>query len=117
MGFGGSIRRCALFAGASAIVLAVGIVAGTSSGRVPSASAAGTLHAVKVGTFQRAVYPAQAPGQPKLLFVVEQTGRVMVVDHGTTRTRPFLDIRNRVLAPGEPGGFAERGLLSIAFAP
>ena len=117
MGFGGSIRRCALFAGASAIVLAVGIVAGTSSGRVPSASAAGTLHAVKVGTFQRAMYPAQAPGQPKLLFVVEQTGRVMVVDHGTTRTRPFLDIRNRVLAPGEPGGFAERGLLSIAFAP
>jgi glucose/arabinose dehydrogenase len=117
VGIGGSIRRRALFAVGSALLLAAAIAAGSTSGPVPSARAAGPLHAIKLGTFQRPMYPAQAPGEPKLLFVVEQTGRVMLIDDGTALTRPFLDIRDRVLAPGEPGGFAERGLLSIAFPP
>jgi glucose/arabinose dehydrogenase len=117
VGIGGSIRRRALFAGGTALLLAAAIAAAVASGSVSNARAAGTLHAVKLGTFDRPVYPAQAPGEPHLLFVVAQTGQVRVIDHGTTLARPFLDIRNRVLAPGEPGGFAERGLLSIAFPP
>jgi glucose/arabinose dehydrogenase len=117
VGIGGTIRRRVLSAGGFALLLAGAIAASVTSGSVPSAEAAGTLHAVKLGTFQRPVYPAQAPGQPKLLFVVEQGGRVMVIDNGTTLTRPFLDIGNRVLSPGDPGAFAEQGLLSIAFPP
>lgn len=45
------------------------------------------------------------------LFVVEQTGRVLVLEGGTIREQPFLDVSEQV-----SGGF-EQGLLSIAFAP
>jgi glucose/arabinose dehydrogenase len=117
VGIGGSIRRRALFAGGSALLLAGVIAASATSGSVPSAEAAGTLHAVRLGTFQRPLYPAQAPGEPNLLFVVEQAGRVMVIDNGQKLARPFLDIRDRVRSPGDPGAFAEQGLLSIAFSP
>ncbi len=117
MGIGGCIRRRGLFAGGSALILALAIAAPAHSGSVPSAEAAGSLHAVTMGTFQRPVYPAQAPGEPRLLFVVEQAGRVMVIDDGQTLARPFLDIRDKVRAPGDAGAFAEQGLLSIAFPP
>jgi hypothetical protein len=52
-----------------------------------------------------------APGFPKLLFVVEQQGKVIVLRGGRRAARPFLDIRGLVSFEGE------RGLLSIAFPP
>jgi glucose/arabinose dehydrogenase len=66
----------------------------------------------QIGDFDRPVYVAGAPGFPKLLFVVEQPGRVAVLRGGHRLARPFLDIRGMV-------GYdeAERGLLSIAFPP
>jgi len=46
------------------------------------------------------------------LFVVEQNGRIRVIDpSGTLLPAPFLDIRNRVASGGE------RGLLGLAFNP
>jgi len=66
----------------------------------------------KVGDFEDPTYVAGAPGDPRLLFVVEQPGRVMVMNGGRRVGRPFLDIRSRVGYDG-----AERGLLSIAFPP
>ncbi len=45
------------------------------------------------------------------LFVVEQPGRIRIVERGASLSRPFLDIRDRVLAGGE------RGLLGLAFHP
>ena len=45
------------------------------------------------------------------LFLVEQSGRVWILEDGSVLDTPFLDIRNRVTSGGE------RGLLSIAFAP
>jgi glucose/arabinose dehydrogenase len=116
VGSRGSIRG-RVVAWAAALVLATAVVAGAARGPVPEAAARGTLGAVKLGTFDRPMYPAQAPGEPGLIFVVEQTGRVKLIDHGSTVAKPFLDIRDRVLAPGDPGGFVERGLLSIAFPP
>lgn len=74
--------------------------------------AGGTLALERIGEFDHPVYVAGAPGYPRLLFVVEQAGRVMLVDHGRRLSRPFLDIRDRV---GYDGG--ERGLLSVAFPP
>jgi glucose/arabinose dehydrogenase len=65
----------------------------------------------KVGNFRAPTYVAHAPGQPRLLYVVEQRGTVQVFDRGHVRAQPFLDIRGRVSAGGE------RGLLSIAFDP
>jgi hypothetical protein len=66
----------------------------------------------KIGQFDHPVYVTGAPGFPKLLFVVEQPGRVAVLSGGHRLSRPFLDIRGMV-------GYdeAERGLLSIAFPP
>jgi glucose/arabinose dehydrogenase len=65
----------------------------------------------RVGSFSSPVYVAGAPGFPRLLFVVEQQGKVIVLRGGRRQRRPFLDIRGLVSYGGE------RGLLSIAFPP
>jgi glucose/arabinose dehydrogenase len=65
----------------------------------------------KIGDFDQPVYVTGAPGFPKLLFVVEQPGRVVVLNGGKRRSRPFLDLR------AEVGYGGEQGLLSIAFPP
>ena len=116
VGIAGSIGARAALVGA-ALLLAAVVAAGATRGPVPEAQARGTLSAVQLGTFSRPMYPAQPPGEPKLLLVVQQAGRIAVIDNGTTLTHPFLDIRDRVLAPGEGGTNGERGLLSMAFAP
>jgi len=64
----------------------------------------------KIGTFDAPVYVTGAPGFPRLLFVVEQEGRIEVVEGGH-RAGTFLDLRDRVNYGGE------RGLLSVAFSP
>lgn len=65
----------------------------------------------RVGTFREPVYVAAAPGFPRLLFVVEQAGRIEVLRGGRRLRRPFLDISSLTRAEGE------RGLLSVAFPP
>jgi glucose/arabinose dehydrogenase len=52
-----------------------------------------------------------APAGDSRLFVVEQAGRVRIVENGELVDWPFLDITDRV------GSGGERGLLSIAFHP
>jgi glucose/arabinose dehydrogenase len=56
------------------------------------------------------LYVTAPPGDARL-FVVEQPGRVRIVEGGRLRERPFLDLTKRVRSGGE------RGLLSIAFHP
>lgn len=70
------------------------------------------LRAVGVARFDHPVEVKSAPGYPRLMFVVEQPGRVMVLRRGHKLARPFLDIASKVDYDG-----AERGLLSIAFPP
>jgi glucose/arabinose dehydrogenase len=65
----------------------------------------------RVGNFDNPTYVAGAPGFPKLLFVVEQPGKVEVLRGGHELSHPFLDVSGLV----DFGG--ERGLLSIAFPP
>ena len=57
------------------------------------------------------VHVAAAPGEPGRLYVVEQAGRIRVVEDGQVREEPFLDIVPDVSSGGE------RGLLSVAFHP
>ena len=45
------------------------------------------------------------------LFIVEQTGRIRILNSGSLVTTPFLDVSGRIIASGE------RGLLSMAFHP
>lgn len=100
-------ERWSLVAAAIVASLAVGLtlLAGGASGRTP------TLAKRSVGVFDAPIYIAHAPGAAGFLYVVEQTGRVRVIDHGTVRTQAFLNISGRISCCGE------RGLLSIAFDP
>jgi glucose/arabinose dehydrogenase len=52
-----------------------------------------------------------APAGDARLFVVEQPGRVRVVENGNLLPEPFLDLTDRVKYGGE------QGLLSVAFHP
>jgi glucose/arabinose dehydrogenase len=59
-------------------------------------------------------FAGHAPGDASRLFVVEQRGRILILDLGTNTVlgTPFLDIDSRVINTGN-----ERGLLGLAFHP
>jgi len=52
-----------------------------------------------------------APAGDARLFVVEQTGRIRIVENGQLRAEPFLDVSAKISTGGE------RGLLGLAFHP
>jgi len=52
-----------------------------------------------------------APAGDARLFVVEQPGRIRIVENGSLLPKPFLDLTRKV------GFGGERGLLSVAFHP
>jgi len=54
---------------------------------------------------------AASSSEPNRLYVVEQGGRIRVVENGRLRAEPFLDISRQVQSGGE------QGLLSVAFHP
>ncbi len=56
----------------------------------------------------------QVPGENRF-FVLEQFGRVRVIDNGKLRPAPLLDIRAKI--PNLHHDFDERGLLGIALHP
>lgn len=81
-----------------------------SAGSGPPEPATG-LRALQVATgLESPVHMASPPGDPRL-FIVEQAGRIRILEDGELLDTPFLDIRARVGAGGE------RGLLSVAFHP
>ncbi|MBK5219169.1 MAG: PQQ-dependent sugar dehydrogenase [Thermoleophilia bacterium] len=86
---------------------------GSASGTTSDAatSAKGGVALKKIGNFESPVYVSGAPGFPRLLFVVEQPGRIEVLRNGKRLAKPFLDLGG----PVQFGG--ERGLLSVAFPP
>jgi glucose/arabinose dehydrogenase len=111
------VRKLPLNALIAALLLSLALPAcGAAESPHPTATKAkaqgGGIGLKKVGSFDHPVYIAGAPGFPKLLFVVEQPGRVAVLRGGHTLPQPFLDISDTVGFDG-----AERGLLSIAFPP
>jgi glucose/arabinose dehydrogenase len=64
--------------------------------------------------FERPLDAAQAPGDARTWYVVEQAGRISRVIPGIAGwvRRPFLDITDRVTTAGN-----EEGLLGLAFSP
>ncbi|MBD0318216.1 MAG: PQQ-dependent sugar dehydrogenase [Thermoleophilia bacterium] len=56
-------------------------------------------------------HATSAPGDRARIYVVEQAGRIRVVEAGRVATRPFLDIVDQVASGGE------QGLFSVAFHP
>jgi hypothetical protein len=55
------------------------------------------------------------PAGDSRMFVIEQWGRVMIVEDGQLSGTPFLDIRNLIV--DRHPDFDERGLLGLAFHP
>jgi glucose/arabinose dehydrogenase len=108
------VPRLAAALGLCALIATVAVV---NAGRPPGAAASPAPRATDVkletvGSFDQPVYVDQPPsGADGLLFVVEQPGRIKVVQMASGDESTFLDIAGRVASGGE------RGLLSVAFAP
>ena len=95
-----AITACALAAVAYAVLPA-------SARQAPG----GNVGLQRIGGFDQPVYVTGAPGFPKLLFVVEQEGRIKVLHRGRKLRRSFLNIADLVRDS------YEQGLLSVAFPP
>jgi len=92
----------------------------SASGSNPSGSSAGpsgNLSSVRIALQSVAtgldspVFVGNAGDGSGRLFVIEQAGRIRIVQNGKLASQPFLDIRDRVSDGGE------RGLLGLAFHP
>jgi glucose/arabinose dehydrogenase len=70
-----------------------------------------TTERVQLG-FDRPVYVVAPPEDVDRLFIVEQTGKIKVMDLGTKTVSTFLDLDAVVLDTGN-----EQGLLGLAFSP
>jgi glucose/arabinose dehydrogenase len=106
-----SLRAAARAAGllaalAGGLILAGG-PAGAAGGGVGDGRGGVRLH--RVGSFDRPLQVASAPGVRGTIYVVQRAGKVILV-HGDNRHK-FLDVSGRTTADGE------RGLLSMAFDP
>ncbi len=90
-------------------VLAGAVAVGCSS----AAPSAAKLRLVTVAKgFTSPVLATQAPGEPGRVYVVEQPGRIRVVEGGRVKAGAFLDIRSLAESDGN-----EQGLLGLAFSP
>ena len=96
----------------SALILALSTIAmPTSAATPPAERGAGGVKLTRIGRFHTPIYVTGARGYPRLVFVVEQAGRIRVLKRGHLVRRPFLDIRGIVRSS------YEEGLFSIAFDP
>jgi glucose/arabinose dehydrogenase len=95
-------------------------MAGCSGGAgAPSAGGPGSVPAVMpqislvtvAAGFVQPVHVTHAGDGSGRIFVVEQAGRIRILDNGVVFPTPFLDIASRVASVGE------QGLLSVAFPP
>lgn len=92
----------------TALVLAACTSGSDSAGPIPASF---DIVAQQVATgLSSPVYLTSPPGDARL-FVIEQGGRIRIIENGTLVTTPFLDISSRISTGGE------RGLLSVAFHP
>jgi glucose/arabinose dehydrogenase len=93
------------------LALTVALALGVRDTAAPPIAGAARLDLTRVAAgLRRPVDLTPAPGDPRL-FIVEQTGRVRILERGALRPRPFIDVSDR-LSHGN-----EQGLLGIAFHP
>src|SRR5262249_45038045 len=92
---------------ASAIIATLVAIA---LGAPPCGAATRLALELAVGGLDRPVDLVTAPGDTRV-FIVEQPGRVRVLDHGRLRPEPVLGLRGHV------SNGNEQGLLSLAFHP
>ncbi len=81
-----------------------------ASGASESAASGVRLARVKSGLGD-ALLATSAPGRANRLYIVQQSGKVRILQNGRMLPSPFLDISNLISSGGE------RGLLGLAFHP
>ncbi len=94
-------------------VLACALAAclGNQPGGPPLPGETGNLELQLVASGLSSPLYLTAPAGDPRLFIVEQEGRIRIVQAGQLLAQPFLDIRDRVASGGE------EGLLGLAFHP
>lgn len=100
-----------------ALVAALPLVQAAAKGRSPSETLqAGdvTLTPVVTSGLDRPLFLTHAGDRSGRLFIVEQSGRIKVLERDRVLPVPFLDVADRVPALGDRD---ERGLLGLAFHP
>lgn len=70
-----------------------------------------------VGGFDNPLFVGHADDGSGRLFVMEQTGFILIIEDGETLPQPFLNISTRLSDDVFQGGYTERGLLGLAFHP
>ena len=91
----------------------IGLVAGLLLATSANAQPLLTTKRVAVGLTQP-IFVTAAPGDDSRLFVVEQSGRIRILDKatGNIATAPFLNLSGSISSPN-----GEEGLLGMAFSP
>ncbi len=69
-----------------------------------------------VSGFSKPLYLTHAGDGSGRLFVVEQTGRIWIIQDDVLVNTPFIDLSNTV-SQAVKSGYSERGLLGLAFHP
>jgi uncharacterized repeat protein (TIGR01451 family) len=105
---GGKGPRMAFQYKFTAVILALGCVSASVKGQSWPAISFGK----PIAGFKHPTHLASAHDGSNRLFVVEQAGRIRIVNNGAILSTPFLDITARV---GITSG--TKGLLSVAFPP
>jgi glucose/arabinose dehydrogenase len=86
--------------------------AATNTQRAPNDSSFGLEIEAIAGDFRRPLLVAHAGDGSNRLFVVEQFGRIYILENSQRRAEPFLDIGDKITTAGN-----EQGLLGLAFHP
>ncbi len=97
--------------GGAARSVATAHAATESAHTTRAAAQRGRLRLVRVGSFDEPTSVTGAPGDPHRVYVLQRSGRVMLLLDGHKQSQPFLDISGSVYSQGSD----EQGLLGIAF--
>jgi glucose/arabinose dehydrogenase len=101
------------------VLVMVSMLALTAAASGPVTAARSNVRLVPIlGGYTRPVLVTHAPGGGRVIFIVEQTGRILRAtyeDGAWRKLGTFLDLEARVNDPRRDGG--EQGLLGLAFHP
>jgi glucose/arabinose dehydrogenase len=94
-----------------ALLLLAAACGGSGDPGTPPPPTTSGVRLVEVASgFDQPVYVTAPPGDARV-FVVEQTGKIRIIQNGAALPTPFLDVTAKITSGGE------RGLLSVAFHP
>src|SRR5688500_1836314 len=109
--------RCRLMLSAALLTLTLGSLAFGQLPDIQKGNIAVHLNPIVTG-MAAPLYGFSPPGDTSRMFVLEQNGKVLILQNNALLPTPALDLGSRVAPPLNPANANdERGLLGIAFHP